>query len=208
MLERITGHQLGVELAALVELHRRQAQALLLDLGGVGREAAGDHAADVGPVAGVGEPAEEAAGAEERLDELHVHEVRAAEVGIVEDVDVALLRRPCPALADGVDHGGHGVLHRADEDRQAQLPLRDQLAGVGGVEAVGAVVRLGDHGAEGGAGERQVHLVADLDEAVADDGEGDGVEGHGRASVAGGAGAHLCSPLRDGPAGWGDGDRD
>ena len=83
---------LVVEHALLVELDRRQAQALLLDLGRVGREAARHHAAGVGPVAGVGEPAPEPAVAEERLHELDVHQVRAAEVRIVDDEDVARLR--------------------------------------------------------------------------------------------------------------------
>jgi len=39
------------------ELDRRQAQPLLLNLGGARREAARHHAADFGPVAGVGKPA-------------------------------------------------------------------------------------------------------------------------------------------------------
>ncbi len=54
--------------------------------------------------------------------------------------------------------------------------LRDQRAVVGGIDAVGAVVGLGDHRREGGAGKGEVHLVADLLQAGLDDGEGDGVE--------------------------------
>ena len=54
---------------------------------------------------------------------------------------------------------------------------------VGGVDAVGAVVGLGDHRREGGAGEGEVHLVADLLQAGLDDAEGDGVEGHRGAVV-------------------------
>ena len=44
------------------------------------------------------------------------------------------------------------------------------------IDAVGAVVGLGDHRREGRAQEGQVHLVADLLQAVLDDGEGDGID--------------------------------
>ena len=74
-----------------------------------------------------------------------------------------------------LDHRLHRELHRADEDRQAELALGDQLAGLAVVDAVGAVERLGDHRAEGAAHERQVHLVADLHQAVLQDREGDGI---------------------------------
>ena len=75
-----------------------------------------------------------------------------------------------------LDHRLHRELHRADEHRQAELALRDQLAAVAVVDAVGAVERLGDHRAEGAADEREVHLVADLHQAVLQDRERDGVE--------------------------------
>ena len=97
---------LAVHLAALEELHWRQPQPLLLDLGRVRGESARHHAADVGPVAGVLQPAEQLAIDEERHGEAHVHEMRAAEIGIVDDVDVAGLRRRGLALADQPDQLG------------------------------------------------------------------------------------------------------
>ena len=171
------GEDLAVHLAALEELHGRQAKPLLLDLCGVRREAARHRAADVGPVAGVLEPAEQRAIDEDGLGEAHVHQMRAAEIRVVDDVDVAGLRRARPALADQADQLRRRVLHRADEDRQAVLALRDERAGVGGVDAVRAVVGLGDDGGEGGAREGEVHLVADLLQAGLHHREGQGVQG-------------------------------
>ena len=83
------GQDLLVHLALLPELYRRQAQAFLLHFGGAGREAARHHAADIRPVAGVGEPGEQLALVEERLHEAHIHQMGAAEIGIVDDEHVA-----------------------------------------------------------------------------------------------------------------------
>ena len=165
------GEDLAVHLAPLEELDGRQAQALLLHLGGVRREAARHHAADVGPVARVLQPAEVLATVVEGQRKAHVHQVRAAEIGIVDDIDVAGLGRPRLAFADQADQLARGILHGADEDRQAELALADQRAGVLVVDARGAVVGLGDHGREGRAREGDVHLVADLAEARLDHGE-------------------------------------
>ena len=171
------GEDLGVHHAALEELHRRQAQPLLLDLGGLRREAAGHHAADVGPMPRVLQPAEVLAPVVEGQREAHVHQVRAAEVGIVDDVDVAGLGRAGLALADQADQLARRILHGADEHRQAQLALADQRAGRPVVDARRAVVGLGDDGREGRAREGDVHLVADLAERGLDHGQRDGVDG-------------------------------
>ncbi len=146
----------------------------------MGGEAARHHAADVRPVAGVLQPAEQLAVDEDGLGEAHVHQVGAAEIGVVDDVDVAGLGPAGLALGDEADDVAGRVLHRADEDRQAELALGDQRAGVAVVDAVGAVVGLGDDRREGRAREGDVHLVADLLQAGLDDGEGQGVDGGGR----------------------------
>ena len=103
--------------------------------------------------------------------------MRAAVVRIVEEIGVARLE---PAVArDLVDHGLHGERHRADEDRQAGRALHQRRAGLGVIEAVAGVVRLGDDRIEGGAVERRVHLVGDLDETAVEHRERDGIErGH------------------------------
>ena len=165
------GEDLLVHLAALEELDRREAQPFLLHLGGVGGEAAGHHAAGVRPVAGVGEPREQLALVEVGLHEAHVHQVGAAEIGVVDDVEVA--RRE---VAGALDHRLGAELHGADEDGKAELALGNQLAGGGVVDAVGAIQRLGDHRAERGPHESQVHLVAHLLQAVVDHRQGDRIE--------------------------------
>ena len=174
------GEDFLVHHALLVELHRRQPQAFLLHLGGVGRKAAGDHAAQVRPVAGIGEPAPVLAAVEERFYETHVHQVRAAEVGVVDDEQVVGLERDVP-VAHVLDHRARAELHRADKHRQPEVALRDERAVLASVDAVRAVHALGNHRAERGAAEREVHLVAHLLQPVLDDGEADGIErAHGR----------------------------
>ena len=159
-----------IQPALLVELDGRQAQALLLDLGRIGGEAARHGTTGIRPVAGVGEPGEQLAAVEERLGEAHVHQVRAAEIGVVDDDHVAR-----PDLGHALDHRLGRELHGADEHRQPQIALGDQGA-VAAVDAIRAVHRLRDHRAERGAAEREVHLVADLHQAALDHREGDGVE--------------------------------
>ena len=165
------GKDLLVDLPLLVEFYGREAQTLLNHLGGTRREAARHHAAGVRPVACVREPGEVRALVEERPGEAHVHQVGAAEVGVVDGEDVALA------------HGGLGgdqvlgrELHRADEDRQPQLALGDELAVLPGIDAVGAVEALRDDRAEGRADEGEVHLVADLLQAALHHAESDGIE--------------------------------
>ena len=155
----------------LVELDRREAQALLHHLGGARREAARHHASGVRPVAGVRQPGEVRALVEEGQRETHVHQVGAAEVRVVDREDVALAHR-----GPGGDQVLGRELHGADEDRQTQLALRDQLAVLLGVDAVGAIQPLRDDRAEGRADEGEVHLVADLLQAALHHAEGDGIE--------------------------------
>ena len=104
-------------------------QTFLLDLRGMRREPARHHAADIGPVPGVLQPAERLAAVVERQREAHVHQVRAAEIGIVDRIDVAGLGFAGLAFADQSDQLGGGILHGADEDRQPELALGDERAG-------------------------------------------------------------------------------
>ena len=112
--------------------------------------------------------------AHQRAHQAEVVEVRAAVVGIVEQIGVARLE---PAVArDLVDHGLDGERHGADEDRQAGRALHQGRAGLGVVEAVAGVVRLGDDRIERRAVERRVHLVGDLDETAVEHRERDRIE--------------------------------
>ncbi len=112
---------------------------------------------------------------EKRLHELDVHEVRAAQIGIVHDEDVAFVER-CPLLLHALDDRLRGKLHRSHEDRQAEFALGDQLAGIAMVDAVRSVQRFGDHRRERGAHEGQVHLIADLLQPVLDHHQRDGID--------------------------------
>jgi hypothetical protein len=122
-------------------------------------------------VTGVGEVAKELVAVVEGLDELDVHAVGAAEVGIVHHHDV-----PGDQVLAQADHRLHGELHRAHEDGQARLALGDDLPGDAVVDAVGAVARLGDDGREGGALQGQVGFIDRLLEAVLHDGQRDGID--------------------------------
>ena len=103
----------------------------------------------------------------------------AAEVGVVDDEDVARLHLSCIVGLHPLYDGTGRKLHGADEDRQPQFALRDQGPVGRVVNTVGAVHALGNHRRESRPDKRQVHFVTDLDQAVLDDGQGNGIEvGH------------------------------
>ena len=112
-----------VELARLVELHRRDAQALGVDLGRVRGVRAGDPAADIGVVAdraGEGQPL---ALVIERLEDEDVGQVHAAVERVVHDEDVARRHVVAEVAHDRLHRGRH----RAEMARQRQA-LRGELA--------------------------------------------------------------------------------
>jgi hypothetical protein len=164
-------HQSLVQPAALDEFHRRYYYAFLVDLRRLRRPAAGHAAADVHPVARVGHQREQPPVDEMRGDHLHVLEVAAAEIRVVDDPDVAFVEAAL-RLGD-LDEVLDRELHVGEEDRQAVAALGDRFAGDWMKDAVGAVVRLGDDRRERGVDEMEVHLVADLLEAALDHGESD-----------------------------------
>ena len=77
---------------------------------------------------------------------------------------------------DLVDHRLDREGHGADEDRQAGRALHQGCAGLGVIEAVAGVVRLGDDRIERRAIQRRVHLVGDLDEAAVEHRKRDRIE--------------------------------
>ena len=98
-------------LATAQQLDRGQTQPLLVHFGCTRTEAAGHHAAGIGPVAGVGEVRPQAIFIEEGLHHLHVHQVRAAEIRIVDDDDVT-----GPEIVPVLDDGLGCRLHDAQEN--------------------------------------------------------------------------------------------
>ena len=177
------GVDLAVHHPALEQLDGRQAQSFLLDLGGLGGKPARHHAADVRPVPRVLQPAEQLAIHVERHGEAHIHQVRATQIGVVDDVDVIRLGRGHLPLADQPDDLGGGILHCADEHRQAKFALRDQRAVVGRIDARRAVIGLRDHRRKRRAREGNVHLVANLREAGLNHRDGKPVGFGGHASL-------------------------
>ena len=100
-------------------------EPFLVDLGGIGGNGAGRHAADVGVVGPVGDPADQPALGVARGDQGQVVEMGAAGEGVVEQQLVARperharwrwRRRPMPACcrgAPGCARPGPGAPHRA-----------------------------------------------------------------------------------------------
>jgi hypothetical protein len=111
-----------VELAGLVQLHRRDAQALGIDLGRVGCVRSRDAAADVGVMAAGAGEREPFAVVIERLEDEDVRQVHAAVERVVHDEDVALRH----VVAEVAHDRGQRGRHRAEMSRQGQA-LRDEL---------------------------------------------------------------------------------
>ncbi|OIQ65080.1 hypothetical protein GALL_533630 [mine drainage metagenome] len=169
-----------VQHAFLEQPNRRQTQPFLLHRGRRGRKSPRHRATRIRPVSGVRQPAENLALPIERSRKAHVHQMRAAQIGVVDDVDITELRRRRHPRRDALDQHPRRILHGADKHRQAPRALRDQRAILGGIDAVRAVVRLGNHRREGRARKRQVHLVADLLQPGLNDGQRNRIN-HGRA---------------------------
>ena len=163
-------HQRGVEPASLVQLDRRDDDALLVHLGGARRPAAGGVAADVHPVAGGGHDREQFAFDKNRGDQLHVLQVAATEVWVVQDPHVAGFEATLGVRH--LDQALHRELHVGQKHRQAITTLGYGFAR-GRVEyAVGAVVGFRNDRRYRRVDQVQIHLVGNLFEAAANNGKG------------------------------------
>ena len=157
--------------ALLVEFQRRNADALLVDLGSAGVVGPVRGAADVALVRAVDRPEHQPVAVEDRHERRQVRQMVAAAVGIVQQVDVA---RPDAALEELVHRLGR-ERQRADMDRH-MLGLGDQPS-----------VRIAQRGREvaarvedlrvGRAQHGLAHLLDDGAKAVLDHRDGDRVDG-------------------------------
>ena len=104
--------------------------------------------------------------------------MRTAEIGVVDDIDVAFLRWQARA---GSDHLDDRFVEYCMTPTKTGRPCEPWAISAPStrVNAIGAVVGFGDDRRECRPGESQVHLVADLLEGCLDHREGDGVEAHG-----------------------------
>ena len=154
-------HQRQIWLAAVVELHDRNPQALLEELASVRAEAA---PADVGDVAGGGEQRHWAFVGEHRRHHGEVVQMARAVPRIVGDQHVA--RRQL-AQRIGGEELADARRHRVDVARRSRDGLRQHRA-VGREDACREVARFAHDGREGGAHERLRLLLDDGEEAAPD----------------------------------------
>ena len=149
-----------VEDALVVELHRRDAQPLGIDLGRVRGVRAGDPAADIGVVADRAGEGETLALVKQRLEDEDVGQVHAAVERVVHDEDVAG-RHVVPEVAHDRLHGGR---HRAEMARQGQALGREPAVGVGEARRIVHVVL--EHARIGRPEHGKRHLVGDREDRV------------------------------------------
>ena len=135
----------------------------------VGRHRARRDAADVGMVGARRGEEEQAAVVEDRHHHRDVGQVRAAIIGVVEGVDVALAH----LLAAQLQDGAHRFAHRAQMDGHVR-GVGDQVA-VGIEDGAGEVEPLLDVDRVGGVLERDAHLLGDGHEQIVEDLEQDRV---------------------------------
>ena len=160
----------GAQRAGVVELERRDPDALLPDLGRAGVVGAVGGAADVALMRAVDRPEREALAVEHRDEGGEIRQVVAAVVGVVEQIDVARADRAAKAVVHRFRRPGQ----RADVDRHV-LGLRDQAAlGIadGGREIAARVDDLGVRGAQ----HRLAHLLGDRVQAMLDHGDRDRID--------------------------------
>ena len=163
------------------EAERRNPQALLPGVGGARDIAAGHGAADVRPVGEARREGDDPAFGEDRADRLHVRQVVAADLGQVQEPDIAglqpVVRHPLQELAHGEAHDPH---------------VHGDVAALGNEVAVGIgerrreIARLAQQRRARRAHDHERHLLRRRRQRVADDLQGDRVHGaaHGPAPVA------------------------
>ena len=167
-----------VQRVAATELQQRDANAFLEDLGGVGRRGARRHAADVLVMRHRRADRDHASVGEHRHHDGDVRQMRAAEIGVVEDPDVALAHRLERHVVQQPSHHRRqrAEMHRDGERLRQCLALQREQAGRG-VQAF-----LHD-GGEGAAHQRELHLVGDAVELVAQHFERDRIDVHAQPRV-------------------------
>jgi hypothetical protein len=157
--------------AALVEqAHRRDAEALAEHLVGGDVKRPRYTAADVRPMPVRLAEGDDLAVGEDRPDQAHVGEVRAARIWIVDGEDIAFM----DVILEVTDDVLAGEVQRADVDGDVLIALRGAFA-LCVVQRAGEVVVVDD---EGVAGPQHplAHLVDAGDEGILQDFEGHGVE--------------------------------
>ena len=153
------------------QAQRRDPHALLPRLRRGGEIAAGPGAADIAPMGQADGEGEEAALEEDRPDRLHVGQMVAADLGQVEEPDVARLQ----ALGrHAFEELLHGEAHDAEMDRDVAA-LGDQVALVVG-EGRRQVSGLAQQRRAGRAHDHERHLLRRGRQCMSDDLDGEGID--------------------------------
>ena len=158
-----------VALTLVVEAERRDAHALLVDLGRIGGVGARHPAADIGVVADRGCEGQTLAPVEDRLEDEDVRQVHAAVERVVHHVDVAGM----DVVAIVAQHRFDGGRHGAEMARQGEA-LRDQ-APVAVGERRGEIHVVAQDARIGGAADGERHLVRDGEDGVPEELEAEGI---------------------------------
>ena len=159
-----------VALPAVEQLHRRDPQPLLVDLGRVRRVRAGDPAPDVSLVRGAARERDALAVHEHRLEHEDVGQVHPALEGVVQGVDVALAH----VVVVAVEDRGKGGPHRAEVHRQGEALGDDAAPGVG--DRGREVHVVAQHPGIGGAAYGHRHLVGGGEQGVLEELEVDRID--------------------------------
>ena len=157
---------------------RRQPQPFLPGVARGGKIAARHRAADVRPVGERHGEGVELAFPEDRADQLHVRQVVAADLGQIDDPDIARLHA---VGGDPLEEFAHGEAEHAEMNRDVR-PLCDEEAfrvRQGG----GMVAGLAQQGRTRRAHHHHRHLLGNRRECVADDFEGNGFDAHSVTSI-------------------------
>ena len=159
--------------ARLVDPHRRDPHALLVDLDRIGRVRARDATADIGVVGDRAREGDELALDEDRLEDEDVGQVHAAVEGIVQRVDVARPDRVAETGQHRRERGRHGAEMGGKREALGDHPTPL-------VEEAGRVVEVvAQHGGVGRAVDRERHLVGHGHERVSEQLELERVDGGG-----------------------------
>ena len=156
--------QAFIEHAAVHNLHRRNADALLKDLRGIQRIAR-VFRTDIQPVGAVGGKAAEPALVKDGRKQRHIVQMRACHIGIVDDIHVAFIVvfNAADAFCRRLDRHFQIAQEHGHADRKAQR------VGIFIKQAGRAILRFIDDRRIGAAVEAFVHLFCRGDECIAHD---------------------------------------
>ena len=137
-----------IEHTSAIELHGRNSQSFLEDLGCVRTKAARHVSANVRPVPSIGQEGKKLPTMEHWFDHANIHEMGATGVWIIDKEDVPILNSTSLGVPD---YRLRRELHDADKDRETPFALRNYLPSPRMIYAVREIVSFRDRWREGSA---------------------------------------------------------